>query len=465
MSGAFHCIQMQDSAKEKTAFASPYESFQQKRLGFGLCNGPATYCRLVERILQGIPTTVTVGFLDDGVIHSRGLDAHIQNLTTTLSDYAKAGLKLSPKKCNFFRAEITFLGHTLNASGIKPIVSYVKSILNWKLPVTKSAARAFLGVTGYYRQFIKDYSAIAAPWTDVIGKTDNVSERRPLVVSTAMIAAFEKLRIALTTAPVLRFPYFHGKKCGQFTLDTDFSKNQIRAVLSQRQGNQETVIAYGSKKLNKTQQNWHATKGKMYAGIHFMSTYAYFLQFGPAFRWRTDNSALTHIRSMNAPPTIIQNWLTTLADFVFIVEHRPGIKHVNADAMSRHSSVMSEVDESKAESDDVTPVCRCATTAQWMEPADDPDLRQAISWVSAGKGPDKLNIRRLTRQGRAYWGLFNSDLLMTTDMGILHYTSPNQSIIPQKTVPCIPKHQWEEVIQAAHISAGHEDQGPETELN
>jgi hypothetical protein len=210
----------------------------------------------------------------------------------------------------------------------------------------------------------------------------------------------------------------------------------------------------------------------MYAGIHFMHTYAYFLQFGPAFWWRTENSALTHIRSMNAPPAIIQNWLTTLADFVFIVEHRPGIKHVNADAMSRHSSVMSEVDESEAESDDATPARRCATTAQWIEPpttsflpdrettidlaqeqADDPDLGQAISWVTAGKGPDKLNIRRLTRQGRAYWGLFNSDLLTTTDKGILHYTSPNQSIIPQKSVPCIPKHRWEAVFQAAHIAA------------
>jgi hypothetical protein len=89
-----------------------------------------------------------------------------------------------------------------------------------------------------------------------------------------MITSFEKLRVALTTAPVLGFPYSHGKKCGQFTLDTDFSKNQIGAVLSQRQGNQETVIAYGSKKLNKTRQNWHATKGKMYASIHFMRTYA-----------------------------------------------------------------------------------------------------------------------------------------------------------------------------------------------
>jgi hypothetical protein len=107
---------------------------------------------------------------------------------------------------------------------------------------------------------------------------------------------------------------------------------------------------------------------------------------------------------MNAPPTIIQNWLTTLADFVFIVEHRLGIKHVNADAMSRHSSVMSEVDESDAESEDATPARRCATTAQWMKPpttsflpaketdidlaqeqADDPDLGQAMAWVIAGK--------------------------------------------------------------------------------
>jgi hypothetical protein len=100
---------------------------------------------------------------------------------------------------------------------------------------------------------------------------------------------------------------------------------------------------------------------------------------------------------------------------------------------------MSEVDESEAESDDTTPARRCATTAQWMEPpatsflparettidlaqeqADDPDLGQAISWVTTRKGPDKLNIRHLTRQGRAYRGLFNSDLLTSTDKGILH---------------------------------------------
>jgi hypothetical protein len=111
---------------------------------------------------------------------------------------------------------------------------------------------------------------------------------------------------------------------------------------------------------------------------------------------------------MNAPPTIIQNWLTTLADFVFIVEHRLGIKHVNADAMSRHSSVMSEVDESDAESDEATPSRRCATTAQWMKPpttsflpANDTDIdlaqEQAMTrnsdkpWHGSPLGKDQTN--------------------------------------------------------------------------
>jgi hypothetical protein len=112
---------------------------------------------------------------------------------------------------------------------------------------------------------------------------------------------------------------------------------------------------------------------------------------------------------MNAPPTIIQNWLTSLADFAFIIEHLPGIKHINADAMSRHSSVLSEVDDSEEESDDATPARRCAATAKWteqpatsflpakdtdidlaQEQADDPDLGKAMAWVKAGKGPDKL---------------------------------------------------------------------------
>ena len=153
------------------------------------------------------------------------------------------------------------LGHELRHDGIRPAESHVQAVEGWKLPTTKTQARAFLGVTGYYRDHIRDYAQMAKPWTDVIGKTTKEEERKPLQVTPAMETAFESLKKSLTTYPVLGFPYFKGDKAGRFTPDTDFCNDQIAGILSQDQGGREVVIAYGSKKLSKSQLRWPSTKG------------------------------------------------------------------------------------------------------------------------------------------------------------------------------------------------------------
>ncbi len=123
-----------------------------------LCPG---YCRLVDLVLKDIPDSVAISFLDDGVIHSAEVEDHIRNVRTVLAAYRDAGLKLAVKKCNFFADEITYLGHVLNEKGIRPIDSYVDAIKKWPLSRYKTEARAFLGVTGYYRQHIPDYAKSA----------------------------------------------------------------------------------------------------------------------------------------------------------------------------------------------------------------------------------------------------------------------------------------------------------------
>jgi len=337
MQGAFHCIEMDPRDREKTAFATPFGSFQQKMLGFGVTNGPPTYCRLVEMVLRGIPYNVAIGFLDDGLIHSATVDQHVANLRQVLTAYRNAGLKLSPNKCTFFAEKIIFLGHELSHDGIRPTENHVKAISEWPLPKYKTEARAFLGVTGYYRNHIANYATIAKPWTDVIGKTDKPAEKTQLVVTPDMEKAFHQLKIALTSYPVLGFPYFKGQKAGQFILDTDFSGNQIAGILSQIQEDKEVVIAYGSKKLTKCQRNWPSTKGELYAGMAWMIKYRYYLQYGTKFLWRTDNNALKYIKTMDCPSGIVERWLNTLADFNFEVQHRAGKKHCNADGLSRSS--------------------------------------------------------------------------------------------------------------------------------
>ncbi len=207
MARAFHCIDVDPRDWEKTAFATPFGSFQQKRLGFGVTNGPATYCRLVDLVPKDIPDSVAISFLDDGVIHSAEVGDHIRNVHTVLTAHRDAGLKLAVKKCNFFADEITYLGHVLNEKGIRPIDSYVDAVKKWPLPRYMTKARAFLGVTGYYHQHIPDYARIAQPWTDVVGKTDKDAEKRPSEVTGETEASFKTQKASLPSAPTLGFPF------------------------------------------------------------------------------------------------------------------------------------------------------------------------------------------------------------------------------------------------------------------
>ena len=462
MAGAFHCVPLRDADREKTAFSTPFGSFQQKKLGFGLCNGPATYCRLVERILKDIPTSVAIGFLDDGVVHSTDLPTHFTNLRTTLQAYCDAGLKLNPKKCTFFRDSITYLGHVLDQTGIRPTEPYIDAVALWPCPKFKTEARAFLGLTGYYRRHIKDYAHIAAPWTDVIGKTDKEGEKTPLVVTEAMKTSFETLKSKLISAPVLGFPYFKGSKAGQFILDTDFCKNQISGILSQIQDGKEIVIAFGSKKLTGTQKNWPSTKGELYAGMHWMTEYRYYLQYGPQFKWRTDNSALRYVHSMDCPTAAVQRWLATLADFDFQVEHRAGTKHTNADCLSRSqgsipdaAATCSALAPRLFRQKDLFPYTRDELRQLQM---DDEDLGSVHRWLAENQPPTGPEIRSLSRVGKIYAGLLPA--LSLDKAGIIRFAPPNQTLETPLTVACVPKALWDDTIRIAHVTGGHQASAP-----
>ena len=148
------------------------------------------------------------------------------------------------------------MGHEIRHDGIRPAASHVKAVQDWPLPATKSQACLFLGLAYYYRDHIKDYARLSAPWTAVTGKMDKEAERTPLTITPQMVESFKALKGRLTTFPVLGFSHFRGAKAGKFILDTDFSIDQTAGILSQLQGGREVVIAYGSKKLEKCQKNY-----------------------------------------------------------------------------------------------------------------------------------------------------------------------------------------------------------------
>ncbi len=167
-----------------------------------------------------------------------------------------------------------------------------------------------------------------------LGKQRNPGQRNKNWSSQRPWPRPSRLKRALTTAPILGFPYFKGPMAGQFILDTDFCQTQIAGILRQMQDGKETVIAYGSKKLNKSQRNYPSTKGELYAGITWMDKFGFYLQYGPKFKWRTDNTALKWIKTMEPKGAILERWLTMLSEYDFEVEHCAGTKHGNTDALS-----------------------------------------------------------------------------------------------------------------------------------
>ena len=487
--GAFHVVELADEAKPKTAFATPWGLYQFKRMPFGLSNGPATYSRLMQLALQGIPTTMCLPYLDDVIVHSKTFSQHLDNLARVLEAHEKAGLKLQPSKCHLLQEETQYLGHLVSAAGIRPVPAYLEAVKDWPLPRTLTQVRAFLGKVSYYRRFIPQFAALAKPWTDAIkqdtdtdeGQKENHvkhSKDRDITVTASMETAFTALKNKLLSAPILAYPRFD--EDSQFILDTDWSADTgtIGAVLSQVQNGEEKVICYGAKKLSKSQANYPSSKGELFAVIYFMKYWRYYLQYRP-FLLRTDNKALTWIRTMDQPTGMVMRWLETLAAFDFQVQHRAGVDHGNADGLSRieHAKPIDESEGSEelmsihslAVPREGTKVVSALLTflanlrqdkqqlpqsnEEWVkEQRLDPDLGQVYDWTLQDTWPNKEEIRGHSPVRRQYYA--QKEQLWVSKEGLLRLSNPQ---LPEATsgVICVPEDLQDEVIKVTHLTCGH----------
>jgi len=340
--GAFHSVPLREGDQPKTAFSSSEGLFQFRYLPFGLMNGPPTYSRLVKLVLKDVPLTVALPYLDDCCVHSRSFDEHVTGLRSVFQAYQNAGLKLKPSKCMLFMDHITYLGHEISKDGIQIASRYVEIVRNWPAPTTRAEIRTFLGKTGYYRKFIPAYAATVDPLQRYMRDVPENEMKTPLEIDDAGQAAFLRLKDALCRAPILAYPDFNSSK--PFVLDTDWSLDNktIGGVLSQVQEGHERVIAYGARRLRKSEQNYTATKGELLAVITFINQWKQYLM-PKKFLLRTDHKALTWLRTMQEPTGMVQRWLDLLASYDFTVEHRAGKDHGNADALSRAPHVTEEV--------------------------------------------------------------------------------------------------------------------------
>ena len=200
--------------------------------------------------MSGLHFHVCLFYVDDIIVFSQTTHQHFERLSLVLERLRSAGLKLKPQKCLLFQRSVVFLGHVISKDGIATDPDKTRAVAEWPVPPSLRDVRAFLRLAGYYRRFVEGFAAIAGPLHSMLGKGGKFKWTPEAQES------FLRLKSALTNSPILTMPQDEG----EFTLDTDASDTAIGAVLSQKQGGVERVIAYASRRLDSRETNYCVTR-------------------------------------------------------------------------------------------------------------------------------------------------------------------------------------------------------------
>ena len=222
---------------------------------FGLCNAPATFQWLMTNCLGELNYSTCLVYLDNVVIYSCIQEEHLKHLQAVLEWFSLHRLKLKPSKCNFFKENIEYLGHSVSSKGVWPGRDNLKAIAKYPEPTTYTAIKGFVRLVGHYRCFIKDFAQIADPLYEyACGET---GKKKEVVLNEAARNAFEQLKKAVMSTPVLA--YLDPSK--EYLLQTDALKFGLGAVLSEKQSDgRYHPVAFGSRALHGAEVNYHSTK-------------------------------------------------------------------------------------------------------------------------------------------------------------------------------------------------------------
>ena len=325
-------IGMKPEDVEKTAFSSHLGLYEYKVMPFGLCNAPATFEAMMETLLADLVWKKCLVYLDDVIVFGKTFLDCAANLEEVIHRIQANGLKLKPKKCHLFKKSIAYLGRVISTTGVEADPDKLKAVEEWVTPKSPKEIRSFIGFCSYYRDFIPGYSRVSFPMQALAHWTPGKKgERFPW--GEEQDRSFSKVKALFRETPVLRYPTAEG----HFILDTDASNESIGAALSQIQEGREVPLAFASNSMNKAQRNYCTTKRELLAVVVYTKKFKHFL-WGSDFTLRTDHSSLKWLLNFKDAEGMIGRWLAHLSEYGLEhkqIEHRAGVKHVNADALSR----------------------------------------------------------------------------------------------------------------------------------
>lgn len=362
-------IPMAKDSVEKTAFVTHDGLFEYTRMPFGLTNAPATFQRHLDGVLAGLKWQCCLVYIDDIIIYSNTFEDHIRDLRFVLQRILLSGLKLKASKCHICCNKVNFLGHVISDQGIQPNVEKIIAIRDTHfsagVPEHKKL-ESFVGLTGYYRKFIKDYSSLTVPLRVCFAKKE-------WEWTDECVTAFNSLKDLLTRegGPILALPRFNGEF--RFSIHTDASDSGIGAVLYQQQDNEWRVIQYSSRSLTKTEIKWHTQEKEALAIIWACDKYRPYL-IGTSFDVMTDHASLEFLKKSEKGR--LARWALKIAEYNPIIMHKSGKSNVAPDHLSRFPNTIADELEPEME----IPTVELLSIEGEVYHAEDKSLSYSTTW-------------------------------------------------------------------------------------
>ncbi|CAM8901291.1 unnamed protein product [Rhodiola kirilowii] len=310
--------------QEKTTFTCPFGTFAFRRMSFGLCNAPGTFQRVVTSIFSDMIGVFIEVFMDDFTVYGDTFDACLDNLSRVLERCVSMNLVLNYEKCHFMVTHGVVLGHIVSHEGIKVDKAKIDLILTLPYPSTVRDLKSFFGHAGFYRRFIKDFSKKALPLSNLLQKDV------PFEFTDSCREAFDELKQALTSAPIIRAPVWDQP----FEIMCDASDYAVGAVLGQRMDKKPVVIYYASRTLDAAQRNYSTTEKELLAVVFALEKFRSYL-LGTKVVVFSDHAAIRYLMTKKeAKPRLIR-WILLLQEFDLEIKDKKGIENTVADHLSR----------------------------------------------------------------------------------------------------------------------------------
>ena len=327
--GAYNLVRIKPGDQWKTAFRTRYGHFEYNVMPFGLTNAPAVFQHMMNDVFREYLDQFVVIYLDDILIFSNSQEEHNVHVSKVLAKLKATGLYAKLEKCEFDQVQVEYLGYIISPSGISMDPKKVESVLSWDIPKTVKDVQSFLGFANFYHRFVKNYSKISSPLTNLTKKT------LPFQWTLSCQKAFDTLKSSFTSAPVLAHPDINKP----FIVETDASDFALGAVLSQY-GEDKLLhpIAFYSRKFSAAEINYDIYDKELLAIIAAFEQWRHYLD-GCKHKVTVycDHKNLQYFTTTKVLNRRQARWSLFLASFDFLITYRPGSKQGKPDALSRRA--------------------------------------------------------------------------------------------------------------------------------